>query len=179
MSPSKDHKRIFLTGYMGAGKSTVGRLLASRLGYGFVDTDRKLVSLHEKPVSQIFREHGEPFFRQAELELLTELVDEDHLVISTGGGTLTREETLAVIRDKGIVVYLRAPVEQLFERVIFSPKDRPMIDVPDAEKVFRERFEKRCPFYERADLIIDTAGKKPRDVMKEILATPLFREIVS
>ncbi|MFN8615277.1 MAG: shikimate kinase [Vampirovibrionales bacterium] len=162
------HPRIWLTGYMGAGKSTVGKHLARQLGWGFTDTDRELTSRYNKPMSQIFADHGEAAFRQAELELLKQLATSQRRVISTGGGTLVRQEAMAVALASGVVVYLKAPVELLFERVIYSPKDRPMIDVPDAEAMFVQRFREREPFYLQAHVSVPTGQGKPHAVVEAI-----------
>ncbi len=162
--------RLYLTGYMGAGKSTIGKVLARRLGYRLYDTDHLLMKGFGKPVSRIFQENGEEAFRKAEVTVLEELARRQNAVISTGGGTLVREDTFDIARRSGPIIYLRAPVSVLYERVIFSPKDRPIIDVPDSEGVFREKFEQRQAFYERADLAVDTHNRKPEDVVHDIIS---------
>ncbi len=168
--PNPDlHIRLYLTGFMGAGKSTIGKLLASRIGYRFYDTDHLVMKGFKKPVSQIFQENGEAAFRKAELMVLNELARRERVVISTGGGTLVRDEPFEIARGTGMLIYLRAPVSALYERVIFSPKDRPIVDVPDTESVFLERFEERRQYYERSDITVDTIDRRPDDVVREIL----------
>lgn len=162
--------RIFLTGYMGAGKSTIGRLLAKKLGYGFYDTDRVVRNHFAKPMHRIFKEEGEEIFRAQELRVLQELSIETQVVISAGGGTLTREETISVALAAGVIVYIQAPPEALFERVIFSPKDRPMIDVPNAEQVFVEKFKQREPYYLRSHYTVGSMGRPPQAVVDDIVA---------
>lgn len=162
-------ERLILTGYMGAGKSTIGLRLAERLEYRFFDTDRVLVKRFKKPITKIFQQDGEEAFRQAEEEVLRELVAEPHVVISTGGGTLTREETLSIVEGQGVLIYLKAPVEILYERAIFSRKDRPMLDVPNPEKVFEERFLAREVYYNRSHISVNTYDKRPEHVVEEIL----------
>ncbi len=170
MTESPDRAiRLYLTGYMGAGKSTIGRALAENLSYKFIDTDRQLVLHFRRPISEIFRHHGEAAFREAELSCLKTLSHQERVVISTGGGTLTRDETMQVAKQSGLVIYLEAPVDVLYERVIFSPKDRPMIDVPDPEAVFRERFLRREPYYLQADMHINCAHKSPKQVALDII----------
>jgi shikimate kinase len=154
---------------MGAGKSTVGKLLAHALGFEFVDTDVRLVRQFKKPIHKIFHEHGEAFFRSAERELLGQLSMLPRLVISTGGGTLANPNNLQQALERGRVIYLRAPVEVLYERVIFSPKDRPLLDVPDSEAIFRQRFYQREPFYQQAHHMVETTHKKPESIVSEIL----------
>lgn len=154
---------------MGAGKSTIGKILAHRIGYRFYDTDHLVMRGFGKPVSVIFEENGEDAFRKAEIMVLQELARRSKVVVSTGGGTLVREETFRIARNSGTLVYLRAPVADLYERVLFSPKDRPVVDVPDTETAFRQRFEERRIFYEQSDLTVDTIGRRPDDVVKDII----------
>lgn len=155
---------------MGAGKSTVGRHLAKALGYRFIDTDRELVKRFGKEVTRIFNDDGEAAFRDAEEALLQEFSDAQYgWVISTGGGTLTNQARIDLAKSLGKIVYLEADVGLLFERVIFSPKDRPMINVPNAEEVFRERFAQREPFYTQADITVHSDERKPHAVVANIL----------
>ncbi len=155
---------------MGAGKSTIGKLLAQRIGYRFFDTDHLVMRGFGKPVSRIFEENGEEAFRKAEMMVLKELAGRSRVVVSTGGGTLVRDETYDLARETGTLIYLRAPVGDLYERVIFSPKDRPRVDVPDDETLFHQRFEERRQYYERSDITVDTINRKPDDVVREIMA---------
>lgn len=154
---------------MGAGKSTIGKILAGRIGYRFYDTDDRVMRGFKKPVSRIFEENGAEAFRKAEMMVLTELARRENVVVSTGGGTLVREDTFRLARESGLLIYLRAPVADLYERVIFSPKDRPQIDVPEEEATFHAYFEERRHYYEQADLTVDTIGRKPDDVVREII----------
>lgn len=155
---------------MGAGKSTIGKLLAQRIGYRFYDTDHLVMRGFGKPVSRIFEENGEEEFRKAEILVLQELAGRDRVVVSTGGGTLVRDVTYNLARSTGTLIYLRAPVSDLYERVIFSPKDRPVVDVPDDESLFHQRFEERRQYYERSDITVDTINRKPDEVVREIIA---------
>ena len=173
---------IFLTGYMGVGKSTIGRAFAKVLGYTFDDTDQMLCEQFGQPISAIFETHGEPAFREAEralIEALTTPADAaansgdrgaGGRVISVGGGTLARQDTLSVALSGGFVVYLELPIEVLYERVIFSPKERPMVNVPDAEARFYERFEAREPFYRQAHMTFNTEGLKVPAVVERLLS---------
>jgi shikimate kinase len=161
--------RLYLTGFMGAGKSTIGKLLARQIQFRFYDTDHLVMKGFRKPVSRIFAENGEEAFRRAELLVLRELAKRENTVISTGGGTLVRDEAFSIARNSGLLIYLRAPVSSLYERVIFSPKDRPVVDVPDTEALFLQRFEERRHYYEQADITVDTVDRRPDDVVAEIL----------
>ncbi|HEY9685551.1 MAG TPA: shikimate kinase [Coleofasciculaceae cyanobacterium] len=163
------YNRLYLTGFMGAGKSTIGKILAKRIGFRFYDTDALVMRGFGKPVSRIFQENGEEAFRRAEVMVLHEISKRNRVVASTGGGTLVRDETFSIARGSGTLIYLRAPIGDLYERVIFSPKDRPLIDVPEQESIFRERFEERRLYYEQSDITVDTVNRKPDDVVHEIM----------
>jgi shikimate kinase len=162
--------RLFLTGYMGVGKSTIGHHLARRIHYRLIDTDRQLMRQFGKTITHIFKEDGEEAFRAAELALIQELATADKMIISAGGGTLARPDTLPIALASGLVLYLKAPVDVLYERVIFSPKDRPMINVPDAEAAFKARFAEREPFYEQAHWVVNTNVRQPTLVVDDIMA---------
>jgi shikimate kinase len=155
---------------MGAGKSTIGKILAHRIGYRFYDTDHLVMKGFKKPVSRIFEENGEEAFRNAEIMVLQELARRNRVVVSTGGGTLVRDNTFQIARFSGKLIYLRAPVSALYERVLFSPKDRPVVDVPDTESAFLQRFEERRIYYEQADFTVDTIDRRPDDVVQDIIA---------
>lgn len=154
---------------MGAGKSTIGRMLADRLHYRFVDTDRDLMREFGKSISRIFSEDGEEAFRAAEEALLEDLSCQGQIVVSLGGGTLSRPANAELAMDTGLVVYLKAPIEVLYERVIFSRKDRPMLNVPDSEAVFKERFESRRTIYEGAHVTVETHQRQSHQVVEEII----------
>lgn len=155
---------------MGAGKSTIGALLAEITGYRFYDTDKMLIKgFGGKSVSKIFAENGEEAFRKAENQVIAEFCKRQNVIVSTGGGTLIREETMGPALASGTVVYLRAPVEMLYERVIFSPKDRPILNEPETEEVFRAKFIIREAFYTRAHLTVDTHERIRREVAEEIV----------
>ncbi len=160
---------IFLTGYMGAGKSTIGRKLAYALKYRFVDTDKALERHFKLKMSQIFETFGETTFRQEEERLIEKMATRNHYIVSTGGGTLTRTETFFTAQRAGFLVYLKAPLEVLFERAIFSQKDRPLINTPNAEETFKNRFKKREPYYIRSDYIVETTNRSSDEVVQEII----------
>lgn len=169
----KAHKKtnlVFLTGYMGAGKSTIGRKLAFRMKYRFTDTDKALEKKFKKNMSRIFAEDGESVFRKEEEALIEKLARRHHYIVSVGGGTLTRTETFYTAQRAGLLVYLKAPVELLFERAIFSQKDRPLLNDPDAEQEFKSRFKKREPYYVRSDVTVETADRTTEEVVEEIVA---------
>lgn len=164
-------ERIWLIGYMGAGKSTIGRMVAKRIGYRFLDTDHVLKRRFNKSITDIFEDEGEAFFREEERKLLIELLDDEpRTLISTGGGTVCRPETFNLIYpDGGVLIYLHADVSLLYERVLFSHKDRPMLDVPDSEQAFQERFKAREQFYNQAHFTVSTQEKDKGVVVRKIV----------
>ena len=161
---------IFLTGYMGAGKSTIGKKLAFKLRYRFTDTDKALEKRYQLGMSEIFAQHGEAAFRKEEEALIERLSSKENYIVSAGGGTLTRLETFYTAQRAGLLVYLSAPVETLYERVIFSQKDRPLVNQPNSKEIFIERFTKREPYYIRADVEIKTNDRPSDEVVEDILA---------
>lgn len=147
---------IFLVGMMGAGKTTVGKALAARLRLRFVDTDRVLVERTGVPVATIFEIEGEEGFRRRESAVLQELAAEERSVIATGGGAVLREENRRTMRAAGTVVYLRARVEHLWER-LRQDTSRPLLATADPRARLETLLAEREPLYrECAHLIVDT-----------------------
>lgn len=164
-------KLIALTGFMGSGKTTVGRLLAERLGWRFVDLDSRIVDRAGLPIVDIFKSHGEPAFRAFEMEMLDravgEAIEQDRpALIALGGGTLTRPENLARLRQAGaMLVWLDCPVEELLLRCA-GMTDRPLfID----EAGFRRLYDERRPLYAQAEYRVE-AVTEPVRVVERILA---------
>lgn len=150
---------ICLTGYMGSGKSTVGRLLSERLGLCFSDTDAMIVKREARSISEIFEKEGEYCFRQLETELLTELADDEGFrdtVLATGGGIVLRPENRRNLKRIGTVIYLRAKPDILYERVK-NDTERPLLNTKDVQGRIRDMLRMRSPLYEEAaDHILDT-----------------------
>lgn len=178
MSTPVSRKLIALTGFMGCGKTTVGRLLAERLGWRFVDLDTRIVERAEAPIVDIFRLHGEPAFRRIETEVLDRALGEAveggrSAVLALGGGTLTRPENLALLRQAGVVLlWLDCPVEELLQRCA-GMNDRPLFR---DEVSFRLLYSERFPLYLQAGIRIE-ATAEPAQVVDRILAR-LHREVV-
>lgn len=164
---NKRHQRIYLTGFMGSGKSTIGPILANTIGYGFVDVDRAIEQQTGKEVRDIFRESGEEYFRILERTLLAGLSRQEHMVISLGGGTIADPISFPIIRESGILVYLKTAPDHLFKR-LHHKTDRPiLVDASGerlSEEALRTRIEEvyahRRQFYEQADIIISTDEHK-------------------
>lgn len=165
---SRRSDRIFLTGFMGAGKSTVGRLLARRLGLPFTDLDQLIVSLSGRSIPEIFVADGEARFRELERDAILWAVSTDHGgVIATGGGAVTAPENRSTMRRGGVVIHLSLPFELLWERIA-SDHSRPL--VKRGEEEVRSLFVARGEAYRDADLIIDCAGKSPLEIVDEIVS---------
>jgi shikimate kinase len=159
--------RVYLTGFMGCGKSTIGPILANTIGYGFVDVDKKIERVEGRSISQIFTEKGEKHFRDLERAILVEVSALPRTVISLGGGTITIAENLELVLATGLVVYLKITPEQLFHRLRHR-SDRPLLRSADGSRLSDEElrsrihhlYEAREPLYARADIILPTDGTK-------------------
>ncbi len=160
---------IVLIGFMGCGKSTIGRTLAGLLGYTFQDTDAIIEDTYKKSISKMFEEDGEEYFRNAETELLTKLAGvADGIVLATGGGMPMREENAMLLREIGTVVFLDTKLETILKR-LQNDTGRPLADGEDREKKLRPLYEKRLPVYRAAaDYILATDEKPLHAVTEEI-----------
>jgi shikimate kinase len=155
--------RLYLTGFMGSGKSTIGPILANTLGFEFADIDRVVESTEGIPVTRIFREKGEAYFREMELQALRRLCVRPRLVISLGGGTLVQPAAFQLIRATGILVYLKMSPEEVMRRLAHRT-DRPLLLDPEGGRLpddqLRARIEKlygeRSALYESADVVVPT-----------------------
>ncbi len=155
---------------MGAGKSTVGRILARRLSKRFVDTDHEIEKRNGVTIPVIFEIEGEEGFRRREQELLADLAQEQGLVLSTGGGIVLKSENREVLRNHGFVVYLNARPELLADRTKHD-RSRPLLNVEDPLTRLRELHAVRDPLYrEVAHAVVETGRGAPQQVIQAILA---------
>ncbi len=162
-------KNIVLIGFMGCGKSTVGKKLANAFSYEFADTDALIEEAYDKSISKMFEEDGEEYFRNAETELLRKLSNEaEGVVLATGGGMPMREENAELLRKIGTVIFLDAKIETILER-LQNDTGRPLADGEDREKRLRPLYEKRLPVYRTAaEYCLDTEGKSFYEIIEEI-----------
>jgi shikimate kinase len=160
---------IILIGFMGVGKSAVGRLLAKELKMSFLDTDELIEKTEGRTITEIFKTEGEEYFRNLETEVLETLQDYDNFVLSTGGGMVLREENVSLLKAMGPLILLWAPPEVVWERVK-NETHRPLLNVPDPQAEIKKILEFRTPIYEKvADFKVDTSNKSEERVAQEIL----------
>ena len=154
--PVLPRENIVLTGFMGSGKSAVGRLVAKRLRFRFVDTDQLIVDRAGMPISDIFAQQGEEHFRDLETAVLESLGNARQCVISTGGGAVVKERNHAILKSLGFVVWLTASEEVIFERVSRNDK-RPLLQTENPRATISQLLAVRRPLYEgAADFSLDT-----------------------
>lgn len=164
-------ENIVLIGFMGCGKTTVGRELQHRLGYPLVDMDHVIELRTGKSISEIFATQGEAAFRDMETNLLQELQDPTapRRIISTGGGVIGREENRALLKDLGYVVWLHAPTSVILDRTSKN-RSRPLLQTEDPAAIIQALLEERMPLYQSAaHLKLDTAGLCSDEVATGIL----------
>ncbi len=173
---ARNNHLIYLTGFMGSGKTTIAPILANTLGYSFIDIDREIEHLTGKKVSEIFSELGEDYFREVERSLLTDVRGREGCVISLGGGTIANDTNLRLIKDSGILIYLRVDPEQIFQRMKYKT-DRPLLRTEGNRSLSDEELRgrihalllKREPFYTQADVTITTTDQRVGVTVDEIV----------
>jgi shikimate kinase len=178
LPPPPFPQRIFLTGFMGSGKSTAARVLGYRLGYTFVDLDKLTAVLAGRSLAGLFAE-GEAAFRAAERETLEKTFGKEQIVVATGGGALVAAGAMEAARAVGRVVYLRLPADTLAARLEADPAPRPLLQGPDGQPLrgapLRARVEallaERAPRYEQADAVLDSDGLAPDALAEAVLRT--------
>src|SRR5436305_982722 len=165
-------RSVVLVGMMGAGKSSIGRRLASRLGMGFVDADAEIEAAAGMTIAEIFTSYGEPYFRSGEQRVISRLLESGPQVLATGGGAFMNAETRAAIRAKGVSVWLKAEFDVLMKRVKRrATADRPMLQGDPAQRI-RHLIGERYPIYAEADVTV-----MPRDVSHEVIVAEIIAEL--
>jgi len=161
---------IVLVGMMGAGKSSVGRRLAARLGIPFVDADSKIEEAAQMTIPDIFDTYGEADFRSAEARVIGRLLDDGPQVLATGGGAFINPDTRAAIRAKGISLWLNADFDVLLRRVK-RRSDRPLLTAGDLTETLKRLMAERYPIYAEADVTIHSRDVPHEKIVDEILAS--------
>jgi shikimate kinase len=162
IAPALGKRSIVLVGMMGAGKSSIGRRLAARLGIPFVDADTEIEGAAGMTIPEIFEKHGEPYFRGGEARVIARLLDSGPSVLATGGGAVMDARTRELIAEKGISIWLNADVEVLVKRTK-RRNDRPL-----AEKI-RELMPLREPFYAQSDIVVRSRDEPHDTIVDEIM----------
>jgi shikimate kinase len=161
-------QNIFLVGPMGAGKTTAGKELAKLLGMEFIDSDHEIERRTGASVPLIFEVEGEAGFRKREQGVIDELTQRDNVVLATGGGVVLNPDNRKHLAARGYVVYLRASVEQLFQRTS-KDQHRPLLKTADPKGKLAELMQQRSALYEEiADLVLDTDGHSPKWIVRKI-----------
>ena len=162
-------QNIIFVGPMGAGKTTIGKQLARQLGRTFYDSDRVIEEHTGANIPLIFEMEGEEGFRRREKSIIAELMSKQNIVLATGGGVVLDPENRDQITRQGFVIYLSAPLEQLFNRTS-KDKNRPLLQTDDPRKKLEEIISIRDPLYrEVADIVIETDGSPARGVVKKLV----------
>jgi shikimate kinase len=161
-------QNIFLVGPMGAGKSTIGRQLAQSLGYEFQDSDHEIQRRTGVDISTIFEYEGEAGFRNRERQVIEEMVQQENIVLATGGGAVLLPENRQQLTARGLVIYLHCSPEQQYARTA-RDRNRPLLDTDDPQQRLRDLMAEREPIYRQvADLVISTERRGTSSVVKEI-----------
>jgi shikimate kinase len=155
-------RSIVLVGMMGAGKSSIGRRLAARLGIPFVDADAEIESAAGMTIPEIFEKHGEPYFRNGEARVIARLLDDGPQVLATGGGAVMTQQTRDLIQVKGVSVWLKADAEVLMKRTK-RRNDRPL-----AEKI-KDLLPQREPVYAQSDIVVQSRDEPHDAIVDEII----------
>lgn len=161
-------KNIVLIGFMGTGKSEVGKELAKMLGYKFIDTDELIEKREGIPVSEIFDKYGEPYFRKIESEIIKDVSVMENVVISTGGGAVIRSENRMNLKKNSITICLTASPEVIYERTK-DYDNRPLLKTDDTYMRIKELLKEREPYYSEADIKIDTTQLEAQKVVETIM----------
>jgi shikimate kinase len=170
------HNKIFLTGFMGSGKSEIGRLLSKKLKIKFIDTDDVIESKYKRTITQIFDEFGEDKFRDIELETISDLIqNKESSVISLGGGSLVNQQNLDIVIKSGLLIYIKSGLEEIWDRINNNTK-RPLLLVNGkfpSKEIFIEKskilLEERQKSYDKAQVIINCDEKEIEEIVEEII----------
>jgi shikimate kinase len=160
---------IVLTGFMCTGKTSVGKLLAEKLGYQFVDTDDLIELRVGMKISDIFAVYGEPYFRDVETEVVKEVAKKDKFVISTGGGVVLRKVNMDELRKNGIIINLTAKPETIYNRLKNQPGVRPLLNKPNPMNEIIKLLSQREEYYKNCDLRIETNNFTVEQIVQQIL----------
>lgn len=163
-------KNIVLIGLMGSGKTTVGKLIAEKLKFNFIDTDELIEKQENKKISDIFAENGEEYFRKVEQDIVKTIAGQENQVISTGGGIVKNIQNIQNLKENGVLFYLSASSSVLYERLKSEKANRPLLKTENLLETISNLLNEREEKYKMADFIINTEDKSPKDISEEIIA---------
>ncbi|MCX8031254.1 MAG: shikimate kinase [Thermodesulfovibrionales bacterium] len=161
-------KNIVLIGFMGTGKSAIGKILAEKLSFHFYDIDKIIEEEQKMSINEIFKKYGETVFRDIEADIILRLSKLEKAVIATGGGAVLRDTNVINLREKGLLVCLTASAETIYER-LKNHTDRPLLQVKNPFEKIKELLNLREQFYKKADITINTENKTLEQIAGEIL----------
>jgi len=159
---------IVLIGFMGTGKTTVGKLLAKRLNYGFYDSDDVIEERTAVTIPKFFAERGEQSFRKIEQQVISELLNQEKIVLATGGGAILHSESFAAMKEKGVVIALEASIETLWAR-LQDCTQRPLLQGNNPKEKLNELYSFRYSLYHQAHHVVTVDKKTPEQVVDEII----------
>jgi shikimate kinase len=168
-----DRRPLVLIGMMGAGKTTVGRRIAARLGRRFVDSDEEIEKAANMSIEEMFSELGEPEFRSGEARVIARLLREGEMVLATGGGAFINPETRALVKADGLSVWLKADVDVLFARVS-RRSNRPLLKTENPRETLKTLVNARYPIYAEADVTVYS-----RDVSQDMVADEVISAVLN
>lgn len=161
-------ENIYLVGFMGTGKTAVGKLLAKQLNLKFVEMDQLIEQEEAKPISEIFKLHGEAYFRAKERQLLEKIAIDQGQVISCGGGLICNQDNADLMKQTGTIICLQTSLEKIYQRIKHDTT-RPLLNVADPLEKIKELMFIRQPFYRQADYTVESENQTPQQVADEIV----------
>src|SRR5947209_2712876 len=167
-------RSIVLIGTMGVGKSSIGRRLGSRLGVPFVDADTEIEQAAGMSIADIFARHGEAAFRSGEARVIARLLNGGPQVLATGGGAVMNEATRALIKERGVSIWLSAELDLLLRRISKRKAERPMLQTDDPAATLRDLLTTRQPIYAQADITVQS-----RDVPHDAIVTEIIEALTA
>jgi shikimate kinase len=165
-------KNVFLVGFMGSGKTTIGHMLSKELACSFIDLDCYIENRYLKKISEIFSEQGEQKFREIEHRLLKEVAEMDNVIISTGGGAACFFDNMQIMNQHGVSIYLKSTPEKLAERLLNAKNTRPLIKNITKEELplfIKGKLTEREPYYNQSTYIVQNNDDNPEPVNKRIM----------
>ncbi len=159
---------LYLVGFMGTGKTTIGRAVAQRLGFNLLDSDHEIEVKYGKPIAQIFASEGEPVFRQYEREFIENGHPASKQVVACGGGLVVQPGMLELLRSKGVVICLHASIETILRRTA-GHRHRPLLNVEDPEVRIRTLYAEREPIYRQSGTVILTDSRPMSDIVNHVM----------